>query len=128
MGVLKGQFAARARDLRSRQTDAELRMWSRLRNRQLFGFKFVRQEQVGPFFADFACREANLVVELDGGQHSLSTSDERRTQFLQEHGYRVLRFWNNDVLLNTEGVLQVIADTLSTASTVGRFEGREDRQ
>lgn len=115
MGAMKQRFAARARELRSRQTDAEIRMWSRLRDRRLFGFRFVRQEQIGPYFADFACREANLVVELDGSQHAESAYDERRTKVIEGHGYRVVRFWNTDVLLHTDDVLQVIADELATS-------------
>lgn len=74
-----------------------------LRNRQIDGKKFVRQYPIGPFVADFTCREAMLVIELDGGQHAESTSDEKRTAYLNAHGYSVLRFWNNDVLTNREG-------------------------
>jgi very-short-patch-repair endonuclease len=92
------------------------------------GFKFVRQQQIGPFFADFACREANLVIELDGSQHAESTYDERRTQIIEQHGYRVMRFWNTDALRHTDDVLQLIADQLAIAPESGRFDGRSSRQ
>jgi len=102
--------------LRVNQTDAERRLWSHLRNRGLEGHKFRRQFTVGPFIADFVCAEDMLIVELDGGQHSERISeDARRTVFLESLGYRVLRFWNNDVLLNTDGVLEAILSALGAA-------------
>ena len=94
---------ARARSLRRAETDAEHQLWQMVRNRQIDGQKFVRQYPIGPFTADFACREAMLVVELDGGQHAESALDEKRTAYLNTQGYSVLRFWNNDVLGNREG-------------------------
>ncbi|MHB1103770.1 MAG: endonuclease domain-containing protein [Devosia sp.] len=109
----------RARRLRSNQTDAERKLWSIVRNRQMHGFKFVRQLPVGPYFADFACRERDLIVELDGSQHFGSVSDERRTAALTEYGYEVLRFWNNDVLNNLNGVYRVIEEKLLKAPTPG---------
>ena len=96
-----------ARDLRVNSTDAEQRLWQRLRNRQLGGHKFRRQVTVGPFIADFACIDDRLIVEIDGGQHS-EQRDAARTEFLTSRGYRVIRFWNHDVLENIEGVLQSI--------------------
>ena len=123
-----GESSERARQLRANQTEAERRIWSRLRNRRLLGFKFVRHEQIGPFFADFACREANLVIELDGSQHAESTYDERRTQTLEQHGYRVIRFWNSDALRHTDDVLQLIADQLAISSDGGRYDGRSARE
>ena len=96
-----------ARSLRVRSTDAEQRLWRHLRSRQLEGAKFVRQFPIGPHIADFACRAARLVIELDGGQHSPEI-DAPRTGSIEALGYRVLRFWNNDVLENTDGVLEVI--------------------
>ena len=102
-----------ARMLRRNQTEAEKRLWYRLKNRGLGGWKFRRQHAVGPYFADFACIEAALVVEIDGGQHQERTAQDRaRTAFLEENGYRVVRFWNNDVLNNTDAVLQSILDAL----------------
>ena len=102
----------RAQHLRNNATDAERLLWRHLRARQLEGFKFSRQMPVGPFICDFMCRERRLIVELDGGQHAESTRDVGRTAFLEGKGYRVIRFWNNDVLGNEEGVLQTIADAL----------------
>jgi very-short-patch-repair endonuclease len=96
-----------ARNLRRRSTDAEQRLWRHLRSRQLEGTKFVRQFPIGPHVADFACRDLHLAIELDGGQHSAEV-DAPRTQVIERFGYRILRFWNNDVLENTEGVLEVI--------------------
>ena len=104
----------RAQNLRNNATDAERRLWLHLRARQLEGFKFSRQMPVGPFICDFMCRERRLIVELDGGQHADNASDARRTEFLEAEGYRVIRFWNNDVLENVDGVLQVIAEALKS--------------
>ena len=110
------EFATeRARGLRSPSTKAELKLWNRLRARMLNGHKFVRQASIGPFFVDFVCRERRLVVEVDGGQHSASMKDVSRDKWLTEHRYRVLHFWNNDILGNTDGVLQSIADALAEA-------------
>ncbi len=105
-----------ARKLRRNSTDAELYLWNRLRARAIGGFKFVRQEPIGPFVVDFVCRDRFLVIEVDGGQHAERASDAQRDRWLKEHGYRVLRFWNNDVLGNVSGVLEVIADALHTDS------------
>jgi very-short-patch-repair endonuclease len=99
----------RAQRLRKNATDAERGLWRRLSKRQLGGFKFSRQMAVGPFVCDFLCRERGLVIEVDGGQHAERTAaDEIRTAFLEQNGLTVLRFWNNDILQNTDGVLQVI--------------------
>ena len=104
----------RARRLRRDQTNAEQALWARLRDRQLCGAKFRRQHPIGPFVADFCCPRRKLVVELDGGQHAEeAASDEKRSRFLEAQGYRVLRFWNHDVLQNTEAVVERIAEALS---------------
>jgi very-short-patch-repair endonuclease len=95
------------RRLRRNKTEAEGRLWSRLRNRQLEGAKFRFQTQVDDFVPDFLCAEAMLIVELDGGQHNVET-DTARTLVLDAAGYTVIRFWNNDVLANTDGVLEDI--------------------
>ncbi|MDR6954668.1 very-short-patch-repair endonuclease [Ancylobacter sp. 3268] len=102
---------ARARRLRRDQTDAEQRLWSRLRNRQLDGWKFRRQVPIDQFTVDFFCPDAKLVVELDGGQHTTEANAER-TRIIETDGYLVIRFWNNDVLTNTDGVLLRILETL----------------
>ncbi len=106
----------RAHRLRRDETDAERRLWYRLRSRQIDGAKFVRQDPIGPYFVDFVCRERRLIIEVDGGQHATDPRDAVREAWLADRGYRVLRFWNNDVLANTEGVLEVIAAALSEAS------------
>jgi very-short-patch-repair endonuclease len=106
----------RARRLRRDATEVKRRLWHVLRNRQIEGRKFVRQMPIGPFFADFACRESKLVVELDGAQHAISMTDASRTVYLNQRGYRVLRFWNADVIDNIEGVVATIIDTLRGAS------------
>jgi very-short-patch-repair endonuclease len=95
----------RARSLRRAQTAAELALWRRIRSRQLGGFKFVRQQPIGRYYADFVCRDLHLIFELDGGQHSESSEDQRRDRELCALGYRVIRIWNNDVVENLEGVL-----------------------
>ena len=104
----------RARHLRRDQTDAERKLWLRLRDRQVKGAKFRRQHPMGRYVADFCCPDRMLVVELDGGQHlAQAEADQRRTAFLRELGYRVLRFWDNDVLAETDVVLQQIAEAVS---------------
>ena len=106
----------RARRLRVDATDAERRLWYRLRSRQIGGAKFVRQDPIGPYVADFVCRELKLIIEVDGGQHATDKRDAVRDEWLSDRGYRVLRFWNNDVLANTDGVLESIAAALSDAA------------
>ena len=102
----------RARALRQRSTRAEMVLWRHLRNRQLAGLKFVRQEPVGPYFADFVCRERHLIVEVDGGQHADSTADAKRDAAMAKLGYRTIRVWNSDVLGNIEGVLEMLKSEL----------------
>ena len=103
----------RARILRREMTEAEKRLWQMLRLRQTEGYRFRRQVPIGRFIADFVCHAARLIVEIDGGQNDLSSEEEAsRTRFLESEGYRVLRFWNNEVLDNPEGVHSVIADNL----------------
>jgi very-short-patch-repair endonuclease len=98
-----------ARRLRTSMTDAERVLWSHLRDRRLIGFKFRRQVPIAGFVADFACVDASLVIEVDGGQHLEHAEwDRRRTLALGKEGYRVLRFWNDDVLARTRDVLEAI--------------------
>jgi very-short-patch-repair endonuclease len=99
----------RAKALRKQMTDAERVLWSYLRNRELGGWKFRRQHPVGPFIVDFICPEKNVVIEVDGGQHDENRElDEQRSAYLNKMGYRVFRFWNNEVLQETEAVLDSI--------------------
>ena len=105
----------RARRLRQSATKAESALWYRTRSRQINGFKFVRQEPIGPYTVDLICRERRLSIEVDGGQHADSSDDAFRDKWLVAHNYRVLRFWNNDVLGNMAGVLETIATALAEA-------------
>ena len=98
--------------MRQTSTDAERRIWSALRDRRLMRYKFRRQHPVGDFIVDFACTEFRLVIELDGGQHADDPADIRRTAWLEGQGSKVIRFWNNDILTNTDGVLQAILRAL----------------
>src|SRR5215213_8782374 len=101
---------ATARRLRRNQTDAERTLWFRLRDRRLGGLKFRRQVPIDHYVVDFCCESARLIVELDGGQHAEQVEkDKARAAALEARGYLVLRFWNNEVLQNTHGVLEVIA-------------------
>ncbi len=102
---------ARAAALRVDATEAERRLWRHLRQRQLGGHKFSRQIAIGPYIADLVCRSQMLIVEVDGGQHG-GADDIRRQGVIEALGYRVLRFWNNDVLANTDGVLLSILAAL----------------
>jgi very-short-patch-repair endonuclease len=108
---------ARARGLRASSTKAESLLWAKLRNRQLAGAKFVRQEPIGPYVVDFVCRKQKLVIEVDGGQHAQSAHDAGRDAFLRARGFRVMRFWNNEVLGNLEGVWLVIDSALAERSS-----------
>jgi very-short-patch-repair endonuclease len=102
-----------ARRLRRNQTDAERVLWFRLRDRRLAGLKFKRQVPINRFIVDFLCSDTNLIVELDGGQHDENKEkNSERTAILESMGYFVLRFWNNDVIRNTDGVLQEILSTI----------------
>jgi very-short-patch-repair endonuclease len=108
----------RARELRANATDAERRLWSPLRALRLDGYKFRRQYPIGPYIADFACRAEHLLIELDGGGHGndqAELDDANRTAYLEKCGYRVLRFWNLDVLTDTIRVVEVIRAALSGA-------------
>jgi very-short-patch-repair endonuclease len=119
----KGQKRDTARKLRRTLTDAERAMWFLLRDRRLAGVKFRRQFPIGPYVADFASIQQRLIIELDGGQHADSERDARRSAFLAADGWRVLRFWNNDALSNTDGVLEAIQHALTP--TLSRKRERE---
>ena len=107
------QDHSRERNLRGGQTDAEARLWRHLRDRRLGGYKFRRQHRVGAFVGDLVCTEAKLIVEVDGGQHAeRAAEDQCRTKTLETFGYRVIRFWNSEVLEHTDDVLRQILSAL----------------
>jgi len=111
-GLGRGGLKDRARSLRKHQTDAEQRLWKLLRAKRLAGWKFRRQLPIGGYIADFACPSARLIVEADGGQHGESAYDIARDSWLMSQGWRVIRFWNNDILNNEEGVLSAVLASL----------------
>lgn len=109
------------RALRNRMTDAELRLWRHLRSRQMNGFKFRRQHPFDSYILDFVCLEAMLVIEVDGGQHAIDIeSDATRAKHLEKAGFKVLRFWNNEVLLQIEAVKEKIFAALANAPSPPR--------
>jgi len=110
--LVNDRSIVRARALRARMTDAERKLWFALRDRRFAHFKFRRQVPLGRYVADFVCFDARLVVEVDGGQHAQSMRDKLRDRWLVANGFRVLRFWNNDVLSNLDGVSTRIAEAL----------------
>ena len=115
MGVIRnhrlGLLRHRARTMRCRDTEAEARLWQALRDRRLGGWKWRRQVPIAPYIVDFLCLDANLAIELDGGQHAEQVAyDQRRTAYLEKGGLRVLRFWNSEVLTNRDGVCLSILD------------------
>jgi very-short-patch-repair endonuclease len=111
---------ALARQFRRKQTDAEKALWAILRRKQMSGFKFRRQQLIGPYIVDFVSFEKRLVIEIDGGQHNEiqgRARDDSRSLWLRERGYEVLRFWNNDVLVNGEAVAETIRAALVREET-----------
>ena len=106
---------SRARSLRSGMTDAEARIWSRIRAHRLDGASFRRQVPIGRYIVDFACMEKRIIVEIDGGQHAESMRDAKRDAWLKSQGFSILRYWNGDVLANTNGVLESIAHAIAIA-------------
>jgi very-short-patch-repair endonuclease len=106
-----------AKRLRTNMTDAEQRLWYRLRAHRFQNLKFKRQAPIGPYIVDFICFDHKLIVELDGGQHAQNPRDKKRDAWLICEGYRVLRFWNDDVLKQTSAVLEEIAGAIESAAT-----------
>ena len=106
-------LTSRSRALRKNATDAERKLWSVLRSRQLNGLKFRKQVEIDGYIVDFLCPEKRLIIEVDGGQHT-PEHDARRTAYLESQGFRVIRFWNNDVLQNLDGVWTMIEQALDT--------------
>ncbi|HWA48239.1 MAG TPA: DUF559 domain-containing protein [Dongiaceae bacterium] len=113
----KTKSLKRARVLRRQMTDAEQMLWKHLRRRQLHGFHFRKQCPIGPYIADFACLEAKLIIEVDGGQHADSGHDAARDAWMAAHGCRTLRFWNTDILPRAEGALTKITEALGRLET-----------
>jgi very-short-patch-repair endonuclease len=117
---------SRSRELRATATDAERCLWIRLSARQVAGTRFNRQFPIGPFICDFVSRTAKLVIEVDGGQHAGQTDEDAgRTAYLMSQGYRVIRFWNNDVLQNTDGVVRAIEQELFDSPSPNPSRKRE---
>ncbi len=109
--AMRKSSTEKARELRQKSTDAERLLWRFLRAKRFDGLKFRRQEPIGNYTVDFVCFDNQVIVEVDGGQHvKRKAEDEKRTRWLEEQGFKVLRFWNNDVLKNTEGVIRAIPD------------------
>ncbi|MEE9352429.1 MAG: endonuclease domain-containing protein [Thiotrichaceae bacterium] len=103
----------KARDLRKNQTDAEAALWKLVRAKQIEGLKFRRQHPIPPYIVDFVCTEKKLIIELDGGQHAETINyDEKRTKYLESQSYTVIRFWNNEILNNIEGVYETLINHL----------------
>ena len=122
----KPRATTRAKSLRNEASPPERLLWQHLRNRQLAGHKFSRQIPIGPYFADFLCREARLIVELDGPSHDNSADyDARRDAYCRAQGYSILRFTNADVLTNLEGVMSHIVTTLAHLPTPNPSRLRE---
>ncbi len=112
-----------ALDLRRHQTEAEKQLWFILRNKKL-GFKFRRQQPIDFYIADFVCYDQKLIIELDGGQHT-QEKDYPRTTYLTQQGFRTLRFWNDEVLKNPEGVFQKVYETLHTPHPAASLDARQ---
>jgi very-short-patch-repair endonuclease len=111
-----------------RLTDAERLLWTYLRAKQLEGLKFRRQEPIGKYIADFACHEKRIVIEVDGRQHSTNKErDRERDNWFKEQGYKVLRFWNNEVLTNIAGVLEVIRENYLSHPPLNPLPSREGK-
>jgi very-short-patch-repair endonuclease len=112
--AISDNHRSRARALRRDMTDAETKIWQRLRGHRFMGLSFRRQLPVGPYIVDFVCLDASLIIEVDGGQHESdqAANDAKRDAWLRAEGFRILRFWNNDVLKNLGGVLERVAEAL----------------
>ncbi|MEQ8744224.1 DUF559 domain-containing protein [Parasphingorhabdus sp.] len=129
MPVFKPRNTDRARSLRNAATPAERKLWKYLSKRQISGRKFSRQMPVGPYYADFLCRELRLIIEIDGYSHEMQQSDDdKRTKDLVRHGYKVVRFTNDDVLNNIEGVIRQIEMAVADIPTPNPSRKREGDQ
>jgi very-short-patch-repair endonuclease len=118
-----------AKTLRKNQTEAEKLVWRQLRSKGLSGLKFRRQQPIGDYIVDFVCLEKKLIIEVDGGQHAENENDRKRDAWLQSEGFAVLRFWNNDVLGNLEGVMERIYQSCgSPSSQAPPLKGGEEKE
>ena len=118
MGVKKvsPDHTSLAKNLRRNSTDTERLLWKHLRSKQIEGLKFRRQEPIGKYIVDFVCFEKKIIVEADGGQHASElVKDSLRSDWLKNEGFKILQFWNNDILQNTEGVLETIREACLTS-------------
>jgi very-short-patch-repair endonuclease len=116
-----------ARKLRQQSTDAERMLWKHLRAHRMAGYKFRRQVVIEPYIVDFICLDARLIVEADGGQHLEQAEDDlKRSAFLQSRGYKVIRFWNDEILTDTHIVLERIYNNLITAPSPGGRTAKAD--
>ena len=123
------RLAPVSKKLRQQSTEVEKRLWSSLRSKQMCGFKFRRQQQIGNYIVDFVCLEKGLILELDGGQHAIDLErDKQRDDWLRSEGFEVVRFWNTDVFENIEGILEAIRNRLSAPSLGPSHQGREDEK
>ena len=119
---------SKAKTLRTNQTTAEQRLWYHLRAHRFMGYKFKRQKPIGRYIVDFICMEHRLIIEIDGGQHAERvTYDQRRDAWLRNQGYTVLRFWNNDVMQELEGVLEKIRSALVNSLSPAPLSRKRER-
>jgi very-short-patch-repair endonuclease len=125
---MKKNLTDLARELRKRSTEAEKLLWGHLSRRQLEGFKFRRQQPIGPYIADFVNLDTKLIIELDGGQHAVARDeDKKRDEWLAEQGFEVLRFWDSEVFGNLEGILETVRSKLRSPSPGPSRKGRGKR-
>ena len=122
-GCLKIKLTKIAQNLRRSSTDAERLLWKNLKVKQVEGFKFRRQQPIDNYIVDFVCFENRIIIEVDGGRHT-SEKDSERDSYLKKHGFKVLRFWNNEVLTNVEGVLEIIMKNCLSPSPSPSRRGR----
>jgi len=125
--MMKKDLTNIARGLRENATETEKVLWQRLSRRQIEGFKFRRQQPIGQYVPDFVNFKKKLIIELDGGQHKIQKDeDKKRDDWFEERGFKVLRFWNNDVFENLEGILEVVREKLLSPSPNPSHQGRGD--